>query len=169
MEPDFIPMIPVKGLIKLRQIEPFELGHGGDNYEYWKLRGVSLEGSGSGETRRMPGYGALYNWFAATDSRGIAPMGWHVPTLAELQTMVSWLQGSLVAGGHLKEQGTTYWQEQSAGADDVVGFSAVGSGMRVAGVYRDLKSLGPVLSVTPNGADYFYLFLSSASDVAADV
>ena len=28
-------------------------------------------------------FGHLYNWYAATDSRNIAPAGWHVPTLAE--------------------------------------------------------------------------------------
>lgn len=28
-------------------------------------------------------YGRMYNWYAVTDSRGLAPAGWHLPTLEE--------------------------------------------------------------------------------------
>lgn len=28
-------------------------------------------------------YGALYNWYAAADTRGIAPQGWHIPSDSE--------------------------------------------------------------------------------------
>ena len=35
------------------------------------------------------GYGLLYNWYAATDVRGIAPDGWRVPTLADFTTLNS--------------------------------------------------------------------------------
>lgn len=47
MEPDFIPMIPKKGLIKHRQIEPYDL------YEYWSIS--NGEGSGSGDEDFMVG------------------------------------------------------------------------------------------------------------------
>ena len=29
-------------------------------------------------------YGKLYNWYAVNDPRGLAPIGYHIPTLAEL-------------------------------------------------------------------------------------
>ncbi len=32
-------------------------------------------------------YGKLYNWYAANDKRGLAPKGWHIPSLAEYQSM----------------------------------------------------------------------------------
>ena len=31
-------------------------------------------------------YGLLYNWYAATDARNIAPVGFHVPSQAEWET-----------------------------------------------------------------------------------
>ena len=34
-------------------------------------------------------YGHLYNWYAAADSRNIAPVGWHVPTDAEWTTLTA--------------------------------------------------------------------------------
>lgn len=36
-------------------------------------------------------YGALYNWYAVTDSRNIAPAGWHVPTSDDMQELVDYL------------------------------------------------------------------------------
>ena len=36
-------------------------------------------------------YGHLYNWYAAADSRSIAPMGWHVPTDAEWTTLTNYV------------------------------------------------------------------------------
>jgi uncharacterized protein (TIGR02145 family) len=36
-------------------------------------------------------YGHLYNWYAATDSRNIAPVGWHVPSATELNALENYL------------------------------------------------------------------------------
>ena len=50
-------------------------------------------------------YGFLYNWYAATDEKKICPTGWHVPTLDELQNMISFI-GIEEAGKKLKKMMT---------------------------------------------------------------
>lgn len=47
-------------------------------------------------------YGKLYNWHAVNDPRGLAPTGWHVPSVTEWQTLVTTLGGSVAAGGATK-------------------------------------------------------------------
>ena len=47
----------------------------------------------------------LYNWYAATDSRNIAPIGWHVPTDAEWDKLTSFLGGESVAGSEMESYG----------------------------------------------------------------
>ena len=47
-------------------------------------------------------YGRLYTWYAATDSRNIAPAGWHVPNDAEWTTLETYL----IANGY-NYDGTT--------------------------------------------------------------
>lgn len=48
-------------------------------------------------------FGRLYTWYAATDSRGIAPAGWHVPTDVEWIT----LENFLIAKGYNYDGTTT--------------------------------------------------------------
>ncbi len=76
------------------------------------------------------GYGCLYNWYAISDSRNLAPVGWHVATDADWQTLVDYLGGENVAGGKLKVTGTGYWLAPNIGATNTNGFSAFPSGCR---------------------------------------
>ena len=34
-----------------------------------------------------PVYGKLYNWYAVKDPRGLAPLGWHIPSYEEWDTL----------------------------------------------------------------------------------
>lgn len=84
-------------------------------------------------------YGRLYNWYAVDDGRNIAPEGWHVPTDAEWQTLVDYLGGDAVAGGKLKETGTTHWNDPNTGATNESGFTALPGGTRYrSGSFLDM-------------------------------
>jgi uncharacterized protein (TIGR02145 family) len=74
-------------------------------------------------------YGHLYNWYAASDSHSIAPVGWHVPTDAEWTTLTTYLGGESVAGGKLKETGTLNWTSPNTGATNETDFSALPGGI----------------------------------------
>ena len=75
-------------------------------------------------------YGKLYNWYAVTDSRGLAPAGYHIPTDAEWTTLTDNLGGYLVSGGKMKSTGTTLWLTNNTGADNSSGFTGNPGGFR---------------------------------------
>ena len=74
-------------------------------------------------------YGALYNWLAVNTGK-LCPTGWHVPTNAEWATLINYLGGEVVAGGKMKETGTTHWKSPNLGATNSSGFSALPGGRR---------------------------------------
>jgi uncharacterized protein (TIGR02145 family) len=72
-------------------------------------------------------YGCLYNAFAVTDSRNIAPSGWHVPTTVDWDTLMVYLGGSRCV--NLKESGTIHWKPpimHMAGRDVMI-YDAIGT------------------------------------------
>lgn len=84
-------------------------------------------------------YGALYNWYAVNNAHGLAPAGWRIPTVTDLDALMAFLGGTAVAGGILKEVGTTHWAVPNTGATDAYGFRGLPSGYRAdAGTFADL-------------------------------
>ncbi len=75
-------------------------------------------------------YGRLYNWYAVNDSNKIAPLGWHIPSLTELNKMISFLGGDSIAGSKLKEANTLHWSSPNKGATNETGFTALPGGYR---------------------------------------
>ncbi len=89
-------------------------------------------------------YGALYNWYAATDSRKIAPEFWHVPTEEDWTILTTYLGGGSVAGGKMKEAGYAHWNDPNTGATNESGFTALPGGYRYDGdgSYRQMGDYG---------------------------
>ena len=86
-------------------------------------------------------YGCLYNWYAVSDVRGLAPEGWHIPTddeWKELEMHLGMTQAQADGvgwrgtdeGGKLKEVGLTHWNNPNNGATNETGFTGLPSGRR---------------------------------------
>jgi uncharacterized protein (TIGR02145 family) len=117
-------------------------------------------------------YGALYNWYAATNSKelayfkraGIQESGWRVATFDELYEL-SELCNSLFNA--LKETGTEYWLDPNLGATDKYGFKLRGAGVRDGynGSFYGLKSLTQLLGINELDEDSAY-YIDSHSESA---
>jgi uncharacterized protein (TIGR02145 family) len=87
-------------------------------------------------------YGKLYNWYAvagiyneasktdASQRKKLAPMGYHVPSDTEWTTLTDYLGGETIAGGKMKEIGTTHWKSPNQDATNTSGFAARPGGYR---------------------------------------
>lgn len=106
-------------------------------------------------------YGLLYNINAVLDSRNIAPSGCHVPTWAEINTLVTYIGGFSVGGGKLKETGTDHWDFPNFGADNIYLFTGVGNGQRsgIYGYFEALNQYGIHWTTTLDHTDFYKTLL----------
>ena len=74
-------------------------------------------------------HGAMYNSYAVKTGK-LCPSGWHVPTNQEWTTLTDFLGGLAVAGGKLKEAGTSNWSSPNTGATNESNLSLVPGGYR---------------------------------------
>ena len=83
-------------------------------------------------------YGALYKWHTVNNGN-LCPQGWHVPTDDELTNLSTYLGGESIAGGKLKEIGTTHWNPPNTGATNETGFTSLPGGHRSdTGLFYDI-------------------------------
>ncbi len=88
-------------------------------------------------------YGGLYQWDEMMDynlpdygvigtTQGICPLGWHIPTRLEFDSLVVAI-GSTDATGKLKEISDFHWKLPNSGATNETGFSALPGGVHETG------------------------------------
>ena len=103
-------------------------------------------------------YGCLYNWYAVNNAHGLAMAGWRVPTSADLTTLITFLGGTTVAGGKLKEIGFGHWLIPNTNATDEYGFTALPSGVRLyTGTFDDITERNWIWSATQSDALNAYM------------
>jgi uncharacterized protein (TIGR02145 family) len=67
--------------------------------------------------------GKLYNWYAVNDSRGLAPVGWHIPTREEWRELTDFLHSTDGYSG-LRMKAKNGWKENGNGNNES-GFAGV--------------------------------------------
>ncbi|MDR2581134.1 MAG: fibrobacter succinogenes major paralogous domain-containing protein [Fibromonadaceae bacterium] len=123
--------------------------HGGQTYktveigeQIWMAENLNFAADGSVCYGNLESncdiYGRLYNWNAAMNNaassndnpsgvQGVCPPGWHLPSRAEWDALVSAAGGASVAGKSLKAVDTWNFNATHVGTDDF-GFSALPGG-----------------------------------------
>ena len=105
-------------------------------------------------------YGCLYNWGAVKDNRKIAPEGWHIPGDPEWRELIEFLGGSNVAGGKMKEEGTTHWLSPNTGATNESGFTALPGGDRDGtGIFLNM-GIGGIFWSSTDSSYYARVFIT---------
>jgi len=131
----------------------------------------------SNDTLNVKKYGHLYNWYAVTDSRSIAPVGWHVPSDNEWKALEEHLGMSQSdadkmnwrgtnEGNKLKTVGQNGWNASSdvynVWGTNESGFSALAGGCRMFnGIWGNpaLWSTGFWWSVSELNNEAWYRYL----------
>jgi uncharacterized protein (TIGR02145 family) len=111
-------------------------------------------------------YGRLYNGHAVSDTRGLCPTGWHVPTDAEWATLESHLGGASVAGNKMKSSST---DSPSWDGTNSSGFSALPGGFRfsVGAWFLALGASGVWWSSSPSGSEAWGRGLTTGNSAAS--
>lgn len=67
-------------------------------------------------------YGKLYNWYAVSDPRGLAPQGWHVASDEEWTELILVFGGQEIAGKAMKEKRADAKSEKDVFAGELFGY-----------------------------------------------
>ncbi len=114
------------------------------------------------ETITAVKYGYLYNWYVVDDARNLSNTGWHVPISTDYFTLTSYLGGSSVSGGKLKDTLYTYWNSPNTDATNETGFNGRGAGRRssIDGTFGNILANNIIWFDWTSGANVVYATMS---------
>ena len=118
-------------VVRFRNGDPIPEASGEEEWERYGIEGKPAWCFYDNDPANGRIYGKLYNWYAVTDPRGLAPSGWHIPTDMEWSRLIDYLGGEKVAWGKLKS--LNHWKDINEGGATVSsGFSGLPGGYRNA-------------------------------------
>jgi uncharacterized protein (TIGR02145 family) len=115
-----------------------------DNIEWDTVSGPAYCWYDNDELTYKSSYGALYNMYSVRSGK-LCPVGWHIPDSTEWTVLRSYL-GYFIAGGKIKETGTSHWNNPNVASNES-GFTALPGGIRYywpdeKTSFRDIGFLG---------------------------
>ncbi|MEI6434995.1 MAG: FISUMP domain-containing protein [Bacteroidota bacterium] len=136
------------------------------------------------DTNNCNVYGGLYQWaemvqylngvtntthwnpLPTGNVQGVCPVGWHIPTNTEATNLISFLSGSTVAGGKMKEIGLAHFRPYNKDATNFSGFTSLPSGGISGLVFSDIYGYGTLWTITKGNidSDAFYYGTAFNSD-----
>ncbi|PJA10109.1 hypothetical protein COX68_01305, partial [Candidatus Falkowbacteria bacterium CG_4_10_14_0_2_um_filter_41_15] len=128
-------------------------------YEWAEAMGFPYECNNADFSSGSSNCGTGTTYTVATEHQGLCPTGWHIANNTDTAALYSYLGGTGIAGGKMKETGTTHWSFPNTGADNSSGFNGLPSGYRnYNGVYFSLQYNGIFLlsTVTDSGLDLVF-------------
>ena len=130
-------------------------------YEEWINAGLNKKAAWcyfNNDAANGTKYGKLYNWYAVNDARGLAPIGYHIPSDAEWTKLGENL-GRKRSGKKMKSK--MGWISKGNG-NNKSGFSGLPGGFRFDyGRFYDISKTGYWWSSTGIGTSYgYYHYLS---------
>ncbi len=129
-----------------------------ENMRYAGVTHYSADGNSDNDAI----YGYLYQW---EDAKQVCPAGWHLPTQAELDQLVTYAGGKHAGGRNLCSISTT--REDGNGIDKY-GFGALPAGYYYSGSYYDFGYNAYFWSSTEYGSYAYSLLLDSGDSAYVD-
>jgi len=121
----------------------------------WRLLSAGAWVHYQNDSKHDTTYGRLYNWYALSDSRGLCPPGWRVPSNSDWAVLINYIHrasgtvvnrsasSSYAIGGMMKEPGIQLWKSPNSGASNKSGFSGLPGGYRDdTGSFSNLGNMG---------------------------
>lgn len=111
------------------------------------------------DPRKHTAFGRIYNWYAVNDERGLAPAGWHIPSIDEWEQLLKYLDETTVSKQELHVAATNHRRYNKSKLTNEIGFTVLPAGCRSSDSrfsHKDATYLWTSSEMDEDSAWYWY-------------